>query len=123
VIYDLFVPFFFIAIGLSIELSGVAEALVPGVVLLAVAILGKLVANGGGTLSFSGAAGATAIGVSMVPRAEITMVVMQKARSLGAWAAPQSAYSAMALVSLVTVIVAPLVLRRVLTRLEGPAGS
>ncbi|MFW5737329.1 MAG: cation:proton antiporter [Spirochaetota bacterium] len=118
VIYDLFVPFFFIGIGLSINLSVALEALVPGLVLLAVAIVGKLLANAGGTLAHSGATGATAIGVSMVPRAEITMVVMQKARSLGAWAAPQTAYAAMALVSLVTVVVAPLILRRVLGRLE-----
>lgn len=118
VIYDLFVPFFFIGIGLSIDLSVALDALVPGLVLLAVAVVGKLLANGGGTLAYSGAVGATAIGVSMVPRAEITMVVMQKARSLGAWAAPQTAYAAMALVSLATVVVAPLILRRVLGRLE-----
>jgi len=123
VIYDLFVPFFFIGIGLSIEPSVALEALVPGLVLLVVAIAGKLIANAGGALPYSTAAGATAIGVSMVPRAEITMVVMQRARSLGAWAAPQTAYAAMALVSLVTVVVAPLLLRRVLGRLEQEAGS
>jgi Kef-type K+ transport system membrane component KefB len=119
VIYDLFVPFFFIGIGLSIDLSVALEAFVPGLVLLFVAVVGKLIANAGGALPYSTATGAAAIGVSMVPRAEITMVVMQKARSLGDWAAPQSAYAAMALVSLVTVVTAPLVLRHILGRLNS----
>lgn len=123
VIYDLFVPFFFIGIGLSIDLSVALHALVPGLVLLAVAIVGKLLANAGGTLAHGGAVVATAIGVSMVPRAEITMVVMQKARSLGSWAAPETAYAAMALVTLVTVVVAPLLLRRILGRLERSSDS
>lgn len=123
VIYDLFVPFFFIGIGLSIDVSVGLGAVVPGLVLLLAAVVGKLIANTGGVLPYSSAAGATAIGISMVPRAEITMVVMQKARSLGAWAAPETAYAAMALVSLVTVIVAPLILRHTLDRLKRPSGS
>lgn len=116
-IYDLFVPFFFIGIGLSIDLSAVGGSIVAGALLLVVAVVGKLVANGGVALSYTGRVGAAAIGVSMIPRAEITMIVMQKARSLGEWAAPRSAYPAMVLVSLVTAIAAPLVLRRLLKRL------
>ncbi|MFW5686330.1 MAG: cation:proton antiporter [Spirochaetota bacterium] len=100
-IYDLFVPFFFIGIGLSIDLSVSLAAVGPGLVLLVVAVAGKLLANAGVSRLFTSTAGAAAIGVSMIPRAEITMVIMQKARALGPWAAPSSAYAAMVFVSLV----------------------
>ncbi len=115
-IYDLLVPFFFIGIGLSLDLTVAADALVPGLILVAVAVAGKLASNGGIAALYTTPAGAAAVGVSMVPRAEITMVVMEKARSLGEWAAPQSAYAAMVFVSLVTAIAAPLLLRRLLDR-------
>jgi len=117
-IYDLFVPFFFIRIGLSLELGVTLEAIVPGSILLAAAILGKLGANWGTALAFTSPAGAAAIGVSMVPRAEITMIVMDKARGLGDWAAPPQAYAGMVFVSLVTAVVAPLILRSLIGRMR-----
>ncbi|MFP4550550.1 MAG: cation:proton antiporter [Spirochaetales bacterium] len=117
-IYDLFVPFFFIGIGLSLELGVALEALVPGLLLLAAAVVGKLLANWGVARFFTSATGAAAIGVSMVPRAEITMIVMDKARGLGDWAAPTQAYAGMVFVSLVTAIVAPLILRGMIERVR-----
>lgn len=116
-IYDLFVPFFFIGIGLAIDLTLIGGSIVAGVLLLVVAVVGKIGANAGVALAYTNPLGAAAIGVSMVPRAEITMIVMQKARSLGEWAAPGSAYAAMVLVSLVTAVAAPLLLRRIVKRI------
>jgi Kef-type K+ transport system membrane component KefB len=115
-IYDLFVPFFFIGIGLSINLSVVLSAVGIGLVLLMPAVLGKLLANGLPALQAVGGASAMAIGISMVPRAEITMVVMERARELGAWAASEQSYAAVTFVCLVTAFVAPIVLRRVIRR-------
>jgi Kef-type K+ transport system membrane component KefB len=112
-IYDVSVPFFFIGIGLTLDLSALS-ALVPGLLLLLFAVIGKLLADGVLALPFTSIAGAAALGVSMIPRAEVSMLIMQKARSLGPWAAPPSAYAAMVMVSLVTTIVSPLILRRLL---------
>ncbi|HKJ85031.1 MAG TPA: cation:proton antiporter [Spirochaetia bacterium] len=117
-IYDIFVPFFFIGIGVFIDLTAAGEAIIPGLVLLAAAIAGKLISNGGTALAYGSPLAATALGVSMVPRAEITMIIMQKAHSLGEWAAPQSALAAMVFVSLVTTIVGPPVLDAILKRIE-----
>ncbi len=122
-IYDILVPFFFIGIGVFIDLATAGAAIIPGLVLLAAAVAGKLVANGGTALAYASPLGAAAIGVSMVPRAEITMIIMQKAHSLGDWAAPQSALAAMVFVSLITTIVGPPALDAVLRRIDRKASK
>ena len=54
------------------------------------------------------------IGVSMVPRAEIAMVVMSEGRTLGDWAVPPELFSAMVLVVIATSVAAPLLIARML---------
>jgi Kef-type K+ transport system membrane component KefB len=119
-IYDFFTPFFFINIGLALDpaILNVAGLGIAGL-LLAVAIVGKVVGTAvparlltGGVVG--GWHGALLIGISMVPRAEIAMVVMSEGRLLGDWAVPPELFSAMVLVVLVTSVVAPLVIARIL---------
>jgi len=111
-VHDLFVPFFFIGIGLSINLSVALGATGLGLALLIPAVIGKLLANGLPAWRTVGGVSALAIGVSMVPRAEITMVIMERARELGPWAADERSYAAVTVVSLMTALVAPVVLQR-----------
>ncbi|MEK9661787.1 MAG: cation:proton antiporter [Alphaproteobacteria bacterium] len=120
-IYDLFTPFFFINIGLALDpahlkLTGFGIA----GLLLGVAIVGKVAgaALPARFLSDSlrlGWHGAILIGVSMVPRAEIAMVVMSEGRRLGDWAVPPELFSAMVVVVVATSIVAPLLIAPMLT--------
>jgi Kef-type K+ transport system membrane component KefB len=111
-----FVPFFFIAIGFHIEPQSIVSAIGIGGVLVVVAVLGKIVGAGLPALLTTGGSGALLIGVSMVPRAEIAMVIGQQARELGDWAMPPEVYSGIALVSLVTWLATPFAVRALLKR-------
>ncbi|PLW81265.1 cation:proton antiporter [Kineobactrum sediminis] len=106
---DLFVPFFFIGIGLSVPPSTLDQALIPGLLLLVAAVTGKLL----GTLPVAavirgmGMGGAITLGVSLIPRAEISMIIMERAHRIGDWAVPGELFSAMVVVVLSTCLITP----------------
>lgn len=110
-IYELLTPFFFIGIGMKIDLSMAIPALGLGVVLLVAAIAGKVIGAGVPVYLQSGFGAGALLGVSMVPRAEIAMVVIKTGSELGDWAVPAKIYGAMVIVSAATCIAAPVVLR------------
>jgi len=118
-LYHLFAPFFFIGIGLSLEPSAFTSALGAGAALAAVAIAGKIIGAGVPALVATGATGAALIGVSMVPRAEITMIIMERGQQLGDWAVPDDLYAAFVLVSAITCLVAPVTLEFMFRRWPG----
>jgi len=115
-LYDIFAPFFFIGIGLGINPKTLTSALGLGGILFVLAVLGKLIGDGTLSLAVTDTISAALISVSMIPRAEIAMVIMQKGHDLGPWAVPDSVYSGMVLVSLATCLAAPVVLRILLKR-------
>lgn len=115
-IYAFVTPFFFINIGLNVAPNYVVSGAGLGIVLLLAAALGKMIGAGIPALLTSGVTGATLMGISMVPRAEIAMIVVHQARELGHWAMPESIYAAMVFVSLSSCIAAPLILYRLLQR-------
>ncbi len=115
-LYEFFTPFFFIGIGLNIDPGSLASGLGIGGVLLGVAVLGKVVGTAGPAIVPIGWTGALLLSVSMVPRAEIAMVIMQRGLNQGDWAVPADVFSGMVLVTAVTAIVTPIVLRRMLRR-------
>lgn len=110
-LYDFFTPFFFIAIGLRVDPESFGAALPLGLLLFLVAAGGKLLGAGGGSLVALRPRGALLLGVSMIPRAEIAMVIMQYGMLLGAWAVSEKLFSAMVVVSLLTCLVAPIGIR------------
>lgn len=110
-IYDLFAPFFFVHIGMGVEVSVLPEAFGLGLVLFGAAVLGKLVGAGAPAWTHLGARGALIIGVSMIPRAEIALLVAGYGRSLGGWAMPAELYNAIILTSLATCLLSPVVIR------------
>ena len=109
-LFHLLSPFFFIGIGLALEVEALGSGLTAGAALAAVAILGKIIGAGLPALLATGTAGATLIGVSMVPRAEITMIIVERGQQLGDWAVPAELYAAFVLVSAVTCLLAPVTL-------------
>jgi Kef-type K+ transport system membrane component KefB len=115
-LHDLFSPFFFIAIGLHLDPGTLGDALGVGFALTVAAVVAKIVADGLPVLFMRGSAAATLIGVSMVPRAEITMVIMQKGQQFGEWAVPSRVYGAMIIVSAATCILAPVTVKSLLRR-------
>ncbi|MGE0459772.1 MAG: cation:proton antiporter, partial [Vicinamibacterales bacterium] len=119
-LYALFVPFFFVRIGMQSDASALTHVLGLGSVLLVAAMLGKLVGAGLPGWLVAGRAAGVLIGLSMMPRAEIAMVVVDAARRLGPDVMPDDAYAAMVLVVLGTCLITPWLLA---TRLRpvGPS--
>lgn len=118
-LYDLLTPFFFIHIGLHFQPDTIAASLELGAALLAAAIIGKVL--GAFPLLFTaGATTALTIGVSLVPRAEIAFVILDRARELGDWAMSEELFGAMLVVSAGTCLLAPVGLKGLLrTRGRG----
>jgi len=115
-LYDFFSPFFFIGIGLDIDPEVIGIAWGIGIVLFVAAIVSKLIADGIPVFFLSGLGSGILIGASMVPRAEIAMIIMQRGLNLGEWAVTARAFAAMVVVSAATCIISPLAVRVLLAR-------
>ncbi len=115
-LYRYIAPFFFIEIGLLLNPEALLLGLELGAVLLAAAVLGKLVGTILPALAITEWTGAVLLGVSMVPRAEIAMLIMHQGRKLGPWAVPDELYAGMVVVTAGTCVLAPLALRPLLQR-------
>lgn len=115
-IYGLFTPFFFVAVGLGVVWSAIVPALTTGAALLLAAVAGKMLGNGLPVASMRGMRSGVLIGFSMIPRAEIAMVIVQRARDVDPRLVPDTVFGAMVLVSLVTCIAAPLIVSALLER-------
>jgi Kef-type K+ transport system membrane component KefB len=113
-LYNLFVPFFFIGIGLSLDPGAMVSSLSVGAVLTVTAVAAMFLAAWGSSVFLTDWRGAVLIGLSKVPRAEIAMIIVQKGRALGDWAVPPQLFGGMVLVSLVTCTVIPMVLKKLL---------
>ena len=109
-LYEFFIPFFFVGIGLQINPDAFTFALWPGLILLIAAIAGKVIGAGGPVVAGAGLAGAAVVGFSMVPRAEIAMIVMEKGFELGGSVIPQNLFSAMVIVVAGTTLITPVIL-------------
>lgn len=119
-LFALFTPFFFIHIGLTLDPTVLFSAGVVGGILMGVAAVAKFVGAAVPALLVSpDPRVATVLGISMIPRAEIALIVMQKGRSFGEWAVPHTVFSAMVLVSAGTCLIVPFVLRQLLSRWEN----
>ena len=98
--------------------SLLATSLGVGGLLLLVAVFGKVIGAGLPARLFTGLYGAMLIGASMIPRAEITMIVIERGRRLGDWAMPPDLYAAMVVVSAATCLGTAIFLHWALRRWE-----
>jgi len=109
--YGLFVPIFFINIGLSINLRELQlSALWTILLIITIAILGKILGAGGGALlaKFSRRE-ALQLGIGMISRGEVGLIVANVGLSAG-WL-NNEIFSAIVAMVLVTTLVTPLLLR------------
>ncbi len=121
-IHALFTPFFFLDIGFAVDFDAIVGAIPLGLALLVPAVIGKVVGVGGVLVAREGWRVAAVMGVSMVPRAEIALVVARLGNRLGDWAVPGQLYGALVFVSTITAIAAPTVLQK-LFRAGGKVGG
>jgi Kef-type K+ transport system membrane component KefB len=115
-VHDLFSPFFFIGIGIQIDPATLGSGVEIGLILAAAAIVSKIIADGLPVFFMRGTSAGLLIGTTIMPRAEITLVIMQRGHALGQWAVPSHVYSAMIVVSAVTCLLAPVTVRSLLQR-------
>jgi Kef-type K+ transport system membrane component KefB len=112
-----FGPFFFLAIGLSVEIGALAPALGLGAALCAAAVAGKVVGAGVPAALLLDRPRGLLIGASMVPRAEIFLIVLLHGLSLGDWAVPPTLYAAGVMTCVATCVIGPAMVSRGLRRL------
>jgi len=110
-LFEMLSPFFFIGIGLKIVPGSLSSAAGVGSILLLTAVLGKFLGEGFMTWLTGGISAFFLIGASMVPRAEITMIIMEHGLDLGEWAVPHFIFTAVVFVTLSTCLAAPLALQ------------
>lgn len=115
-LYNLFTPFFFISIGLYVDPGALTAVLDVGMALLLAAILGKIIGTSGSALMVTDGKSSVLLGVSMVPRAEIAMLIMLQGHQLGNWAVSSEVFAAMTFVSIVSCVASPFVLQPLLQR-------
>jgi len=120
-------PLFFASIGLRVEIGTVTEIPLFLGLLIAVALIGKLLGAGlPAWLIHRDRRGAMVVGAGMSARGEVELVVLSIAAEAGLFdrgetAAPLVAnlFSALVLVSVVTTLMTPVMLRRLLPRKQG----
>lgn len=115
-LYDFITPFFFHKYGFEYESRELDDWSLHNSGATGGGYFGQ---DAWGGLTSSGyyvMAGALLLGVSMVPRAEINMVIMQRGLDLGDWAVPLHVFSAMMVLSPVSAIVSPIILCPLLKR-------
>lgn len=120
-VYDLFAPFFFVSIGLDLAPQALGEALWLGLGLAAVAVASKVLANGAVVWALKGPAAALLVGASMVPRAEIALVIAQRGVHGGGEMMSQHVYAGVILMAVITCVAGPLAVRWLLRRTDPQA--
>jgi hypothetical protein len=109
VVYKVFVPIFFVVIGMLVDLQVMAAALGVGLVLTGLAVVGKIVGSGGAALLTGfNSRGAFRVGIGMLPRGEVALVIA--GAGLTAGIITQEVFAAAVFVAVGTTVLAPPIL-------------
>jgi len=114
--YELLTPFFFIHIGMQMEPSVITGSLALGAILFVAAVAGKILGVTGMALLTLKKSDALLLGISMIPRAEIALVVISQSQQANGPIINDSVYNGMVIVCLATSILAPILLRPMLEK-------
>lgn len=101
------VPFFFLLVGMYVDLAAFGDVLVIAGIVTLLAIITKYIGCGLGSLKL-GRGSANIIGVGMIPRGEVGIIVATIGLSMGV--VSQGMFSVVVFMSMVTTIIAPFVL-------------
>jgi Kef-type K+ transport system membrane component KefB len=114
--YEFLTPFFFIHIGMQIDPGAIVPSLGLAAILFIPAALGKFIGVAAPALRIVKRPDAILLGLSMIPRAEIAMIVVYQCREFSDDIVPENVFAAMVLVVVMTSIIAPLILRSLLVK-------
>jgi Kef-type K+ transport system membrane component KefB len=110
--YSFFVPLFFVGIGMQADFASLADAPLLVASLIVVAIAAKVVGcYFGARLTRSNHKGALLVGVGMMSRGEVALVIASA--GLAAGAVGPSVFSASIVMTLVTTIITPILLKMI----------
>lgn len=113
--YAVFIPVFFVSIGLNMDFTGLSKQLSFIAVLTVVAILTKLLGAGGGAkLAGFSWASSTAVGAGMVSRGEMALIIAQI--GFAAKLMSPTRYSGIVTAIVLATLVAPFLLRVAMNR-------
>jgi Na+:H+ antiporter len=114
-IMEFLAPFFFVLLGVQVNVRTMTDpkVLVTAGIICVLAIVSKLIGCGLGAASL-GAKDALRVGVGMVPRGEVGLIVA--AVGLNLHTIPDSIYTVVVIMSIVTTLFSPPVLRVILPR-------
>lgn len=119
--YELFAPFFFINIGMQVDPEALWTGAGIGLLLFAVAALGKFAGTLLAAWRSAGPADAATLGISMVPRAEIGLLVLFACNEVDSRLVPPELFAGTVIASVLSCLAAPLLLRRRLARVAPGA--
>ncbi|MBI5231439.1 MAG: cation:proton antiporter [Coriobacteriales bacterium] len=119
-LYEWLVPYFFVVTGMKVQPALFAKpaVLLPGLALVTLAVLTKVVGCGLGALG-GGVREALAVGVGMVPRGEVGLIVASVGLSMGI--VSPTVYAIVVLVVVVTTVIVPPVLPPLFMLAQGDA--
>lgn len=108
--YGIFVPFFFVSIGLSVSFEGIGDQIGFMVIFSIIAILSKFIGSGiGARLSGFNNRSSMGIGAGMISRGEVALILA--ALGLEGGLLPTEYYTSMIIVIIVTTLVTPPLLK------------
>ena len=111
-VYQIFVPIFFVLVGMLVNFKAMEHALLFGLVISIVAIAGKLLGCGTAGLACGfNLLGASRIGVGMIPRGEVALIIAGYGLTRGI--VDQDIFGVAILLTMVTTFLAPIFLVRV----------
>jgi len=113
-LYEFFVPFFFIHIGMEVDPNAIFQSLDLAILITLIAVIGKVAGVGLPALIHSNRQNALLLGISMVPRAEIAMLIVFQASLLDKNIISSELYAAMVLVAVLTSVTSPIILRKLI---------
>jgi len=119
--HDFLAPFFFIHIGMQVDPTAIIPSIGMASILFVPAVLGKLIGVAAPALRVVEKRDAILLGISMVPRAEIAMVIIYQCSIFGSNIVSDEVFAAMVLMAIMTSISAPVALRLMLSRKKAPA--
>ncbi len=103
-INEFLVPFFFLFVGISVNLSSFGDVLIVAILVTLLAVATKYIGCGLGSRKLGGKS-ATIIGVGMIPRGEVGIIVASI--GFGMAVISQSMFSVVVFMSMATTIIAP----------------
>lgn len=113
---DVSVPFFFVSVGLQVDPNAVVDVAWSATVIFVAAVIGKFIGAAGPAWPLLGPSGATLLGLSMIPRAEISLIVLSQGLAMGSGVVPQRLFDATVVAATATCVVAPLGMAAVMQR-------